>query len=81
MDAIYEQVKALLAEISPYAEIRRDTKLLEEKILDSMAVFAFVTRLEDAFDITIPDEAIGKEHFATLEDVVRLVRDIRGESA
>lgn len=76
---IYEKIKQMLEERNPYAEIDRETKLLEEKILDSMAIFAFVTDLEDVFDIEIPDDAITKSNFMTLESIVSLVLEFGGE--
>lgn len=73
---IYERIKQMLEERNPYAEIDRETKLLEEKILDSMAIFAFVTDLEDAFDIEIPDDAITKDNFASPESIVAFVQGL-----
>lgn len=72
----YEKVKELLEEMNPYAEITQDTMLLEEKVLDSMAIFAFVTELEDAFEIEIPDDAITKDNFVTMERIVALVEGL-----
>lgn len=72
----YEKVKELLEEMNPYAEITQDTMLLEEGILDSMAIFAFVTELEDAFEIEIPDDAITKDNFVTMERIVALVEGL-----
>lgn len=73
---IYEKVKQMLEERNPYAEIGRETRLLEEKILDSMAIFAFVTDLEDEFDIEVPDDAITKDNFASPESIAAFVQEL-----
>ena len=76
---VFEKVKEMLEEMNPYVEITADTNLLEEGVLDSMAIFAFLTNLEDTFEIEIPDDAIAKSNFATMEMIVSLVEGLKGE--
>ena len=78
-EEVFEKVKEMLEEMNPYVEITADTNLLEEGVLDSMAIFAFVTDLEDAFEIEVPDDAIMKSNFATMEMIVSLVEGLKGE--
>lgn len=76
MNNIYEEVKRLIGEINPYAELKEGMDLLEEGVLDSLEIFAFVTQLEDAFEIEVPDEAITKENFGTMESVALFVQEL-----
>lgn len=76
---VYEKIKQLLEDMNPYVEIKQDTNLLDEGVLDSMAIFAFVTELEDTFEIEVPDDAIAKSNFATMEMIVSLVEGLKGE--
>ncbi len=76
---MYEEIKCLLEEINPYAEINENTLLMEERILDSLEIFAFLTLLEDTYNIEVPDEAITKENFATVENIISLVQELRGK--
>lgn len=78
-EEVFEKVKEMLEEMNPYVEITADTKLLEEGVLDSMAIFAFVTDLEDEFGIEVPDDAVAKSNFATMEMIVSLVEGLKGE--
>lgn len=78
MKTIYEKIKQLIEETNPYAELKEGMDLLDEGVLDSLEIFAFVTQLEDAFDIEVPDEAITREHFATIESVASFVQELRG---
>lgn len=50
---------------------------LAELGLDSMASINLLLDLEDHFGISIPDELIDENSFATLDDVVRLVETSR----
>lgn len=73
---MYEEIKRLLAEINPYVEFKEGMKLLDEGILDSMEIIALVMLLEDTFDIEIPDEAITKEYFGTIESIAAFVQEL-----
>lgn len=71
-----EEIKHLIEEINPYAEFNEETKLLEEGILDSLEIFAFVTQLEDVYNIEVPDEAITAEHFETVGSIVSFIQEL-----
>ena len=79
MDALREQILKILEKINPYIEVKDGMKLLEEGILDSLEIFAFVTQLEDVYNIEVPDEAITKEHFETIESIVSFVQELHGK--
>lgn len=76
MKNINEEVKHLIEEINPYVELKEGMDLLEEGVLDSLEIFAFVTQIEDAFEIEVPDEAITKEHFGTVESIVLFIQEL-----
>lgn len=69
----YKKIVELIEKIKPYADINEYTQLLDEGVLDSMAIFAFVTLLEDNFNIEIPDDALTRENFATVQKVSYLI--------
>lgn len=76
MKTIYEEIKQLIEEINPYVELKDGMDLLNEGVLDSLEIFAFVTQLEDAFGIDVPDEEITREHFATIESIASFVQEL-----
>lgn len=76
---MHKEVKQLIEEINPYIEINEETKLLEDGVLDSLMIFAFVTKLEDNYGIEVPDGAITKEHFETIECIVSFVQELMGK--
>jgi len=79
MRTMYEEIKQLLEELNPYVEIKEGMKLLEEGVIDSLEIFALLTQLEDTFDIEVPDEAITREHFETIESIAAFVQELTGK--
>ena len=71
-----ERIRAAVVEESswnPASELADDYPLIDQQVLDSMSLFALVTRLEADFGITIPDEELLPENFETVETIVALV--------
>jgi acyl carrier protein len=50
-----------------------DDRLLGTKALDSLGLLRLVTFVESEFSITLDDEDIVPDHFATIRHVARLV--------
>ena len=73
MSTLHEGVQKIIEEINPYVEVNEETHLLEEGVLNSLEIFAFVTMLEDEYEVEVPDEAITREHFATIESVASFI--------
>lgn len=77
--AILDRLRALLAERLGFVadgELVEATGLLGQGIgLDSVEVLQLVSGIEDAWGLTIADEDLRREHFATLGTVVRFVQE------
>ena len=76
MNTLHEEIRRIIEEINPYAEVTEEALLLEEGILNSLEIFAFLTLLEDEYDIEIPDEAITREHFETIGSIAAFVEEL-----
>lgn len=76
MNTLCEEVRQLIEEISPYVEVKAETRLLEEGVLTSLEIFALLIALEDKYDIEVPGEAITREHFSKIEDIASLVTEL-----
>jgi acyl carrier protein len=50
------------------------TQLVDEEVLDSLAIFSMVSFLEDHFDITIEPEDVTIENFSTIPAIEALVQ-------
>lgn len=79
MSTLHEEVQKIIEEINPYAEINETTHLLEEGVLNSLEIFAFVTMLEDEYAIEVPDESITRENFATIDSIASFVGELLGK--
>lgn len=76
---ILARLGALLAErlgLAPDGELAEATGLLGQGIgLDSVEVLQLVSAIEEAWSLTIEDDELKREHFATLGTVVTFVQD------
>ncbi len=78
--AILARVRTLLQERLDLAAdgvaLEEDTGLLGQGIgLDSVEVLQLVSGIEEAWDLTIADEDLRREHFATLGTVVTFIQE------
>ena len=79
MDHVERQVAdvlhAVLGQSFPADEMRAHTPLLGSIAeLDSMAVVAILTSLEERFGFSIPDDEVDGSIFATVDSLTRFVR-------
>lgn len=74
-----ERIIEIIKEIRPAANIDENTKLIEEKIIDSLAMIMLVAELNDEFDIEISAMDIVPENFATVKDIFAFVERIQDE--
>ena len=70
-----KKIIEILREINPYEQIDEDTMLIESGILDSLSILSLVTQLEEEFAIEIVDDAITAKNFATVSEIVQLVKE------
>jgi len=57
-------------------DISLDEPLIENGIIDSMIILKLIAFIEDAFDITLSDEDITAENFATIQQIKTLVQSL-----
>jgi acyl carrier protein len=54
-------------------QLTDDVRLIDERIIDSIAIFEMIDFLETRFDIEILDEELLPENFSTIASMTRLV--------
>ncbi len=54
------------------SQIQKTSRLIEDLMLDSLDILDLVFKLEEDFDIEIPE---GDLHFATVQDVISYVQE------
>ena len=68
------EIIALLHELKPYEKIDGETELIASKIVDSLAIIQLTALLEDRFDVTIADDELTRENFATVAAIENLIK-------
>ena len=75
MDRIIEIIK----EIKPGVAIDESTRLLDDKILDSLAIVSLVAELSDEFDVDITARDIMPANFETPAAIMAMIERLEDE--
>lgn len=74
-----EKIVAILKELMPGVDVTTCTTLVDDHYLDSLAIVALISELENQFDIEIPAVDIVADNFNSAENiqvlVTRLIED------
>ena len=74
-----KRLEKILCELHPNAEIKRETGLITDGVLDSLDIVTLVTDINDAYKINIGAEDISRENFDSIESICALIRRCGGE--
>ena len=74
MEIIYE----ILTELHPEYDFSDNGGTIDEGVLDSFDLISLVTMLEERFNIMIDALEIVPEHFRSVEEISKLVRNSGG---
>ncbi len=74
-----ERIIEIIKEIKPGVAIDENTKLLDDKVLDSMAIVALVAELSDEFDVDITARDIMPENFGTVAAIKAMIERLEDE--
>lgn len=69
-----QRLKKILSELHPEVEFSEQTRLLDDKILDSLDIVALVTDVNEAYGIDIGAEDVIPENFGTVGDILALIK-------
>lgn len=75
MDKLIE----ILQELKPDIEFTKDTRLVDDKIFDSLGMISLVAELSDEFDIEISPMDIVPENFETVETLYKMIERLADE--
>lgn len=74
-----ERLIEILEDIAPDADYENCTTLIDDHILDSLAIISLVAELEDEFDITIPAVEIIPDNFNSAKAIFEMVTRLSEE--
>lgn len=74
-----EAIRGWLQEnVSANGELSDDYPLIEKGVLTSLQTVELVMFVEERFEVTVEDDEVNEENFATLGDIAVLVENKRG---
>lgn len=77
MKTLRERVLQILQEVRHDVDFEKETKLIDDGILDSFDIIAVVSELNENFEIEITADELEPENFNTLGAVVELVESLQ----
>ena len=72
-----ERVLALVKEVLPQIDFEASNALVDDGILDSLAIVTLVSELSMEFDVNIPYEEIMPDNFNSIDAVCALVERLK----
>lgn len=72
-----EQVLAVLKGVRKDVDFEKETKLIDDSILDSFDIISIVSDLNDEFGVDITADELEPENFNTLDAIVALVQSLQ----
>ena len=74
-----DELMELLEEIAPDVDFATETRLIDDKVLDSFSIVSLVAQLADTFDIEISPKYLVPENFNSAQALWNMIQTIREE--
>ena len=74
-----DELMELLEEIAPDVDFAAETRLIDDKVLDSFSIVSLVAQLADTFDIEISPKYLVPENFNSAQAMWNMIQTIREE--
>lgn len=72
-----EKILHILQMVRHDVDFEKETRLIDDGILDSFDIISIVSELNDAFEIEITADELEPENFNALEAIVELVKSMQ----
>ena len=72
-----EKLMAILEDVRPDLDFEKETKLIDEGILDSFDIISIVEAVDSAFGIEINVEDLEPENFNSVADMMELIKKLQ----
>lgn len=74
-----DELMELLEEVAPDVDFATETRLIDDKVLDSFSIVSLVAQLADTFDIEISPKYLVPENFNSAQAMWNMIQTIREE--
>jgi acyl carrier protein len=72
-----EEVLLFLEKLLPQVDFRNNTSLVDDEILDSLAMVTIIAEMSMEFDINIPYEEISADNFNSVDAITTMVQRLK----
>lgn len=72
-----EKLLALLEDIRPDVEFEKETKLIDDQILDSFDIISIAQEINETFDVEISVEELEPYNFNTVDAMIELIQKLQ----
>lgn len=76
-----EKVLEILMDVRPDVDFMKETRLIEDGILDSFDIIAITSEFNSEFDIEIPIDELEPYNYNTVENIWKLIQRLMEEDA
>lgn len=74
-----EELMEILGRLRPELEFEKETKLIDDGILDSFDLVSLIGEINDSFDVEVSFDDIEPENFNSVEAMLALIRKLQEE--
>lgn len=68
------EVIEIISDIRPDLEVNEDSKLITDKLLDSLDFIRLISEIEIELEVSIPAEELIPENLETVKDISKLIQ-------
>ncbi|MBQ9046380.1 MAG: acyl carrier protein [Solobacterium sp.] len=72
-----EKILEILENIRPDVDFQKETKLIDDGVLDSFDIISIVSEFNDAFDIDISVEELEPDNFNSVSAMYELIQKLQ----
>ncbi len=74
-----DELLEILNEINPDIDYEHETKLIDDKLLDSFSIIKLISSINETFDIKIGPKWMRNENFNSVQALWKMIETIRSE--
>ena len=79
MNEIRGTIIEILQDLHEDVDFENETKLIDNKILDSFDIVTLISELSNEFDVTIPADKIIPENFNSADALAKMITELEDE--
>ena len=72
-------LKEIITDIQDEQEVKEDTMLLDEGIIDSVSILYLISEIEDRYEIHVSLEDVNEKNFASIDAISTYVFKLKSE--